>query len=141
MTISYETHAAPAPRSMGRAIWNGLRCRCPNCGEGKLFRAYLKVDDTCPKCGEELFHHRADDFPPYIAIFIVGHVLVGAMLHMEMTQAASPMTYLLTLIPLSIVLPLLMLPSIKGAVVGLQWSVGMHGFDPTQRDPALPDDM
>ena len=96
--------------------------------------------DTCPNCGEELFHHRADDFPPYIAIFIVGHVLVGAMLHMEMTQAASPMTYLLTLLPAAVILPLIMLPSIKGAVVGLQWAAGMHGFDPTVRDPALPDE-
>lgn len=141
MTISYDTDTAPAPRSMARAIWNGLRCRCPNCGKGKLFRAYLKVNDSCSNCGEELFHHRADDFPPYIAIFIVGHVLVGVMLHMEMTQAVSPMTYLLTLVPLAIVLPLILLPFIKGAVVGLQWAVGMHGFDPTQRDPALPDEI
>ena len=48
------------------ALLNGLRCRCPKCGEGKLFRAYLKLADRCPNCGVELFHHRADDMPPYI---------------------------------------------------------------------------
>lgn len=140
MTVTYVGEEVAAPRSMPQAILRGLMCRCPACGKGKLFRAYLKVNDTCPNCGEALHHHRADDFPPYIAIFIVGHVLVGAMLHMEMTQVAPPMTYLLTLLPAAVILPLIMLPSIKGAVVGLQWAAGMHGFDPSVRDPALPDE-
>jgi uncharacterized protein (DUF983 family) len=32
------------------------------------------------------------------------------------------------------VLPLLMLPSIKGFIVGLQWANRMHGFDPRNRE-------
>jgi uncharacterized protein (DUF983 family) len=128
------------PRDLWRSIRRGVMCRCPNCGEGKLFRAYLKVNDTCPACGEELFHHRADDLPPYIAILIVGHVLVGIMLDLEMShQSINPMLYLATLVPLAIVLPLALLPSIKGAVVGLQWANRMHGFDPVGPDPALPE--
>lgn len=128
------------PRGLWRSVRRGLMCRCPNCGEGKLFRAYLKVNDTCPKCGEELFHHRADDLPPYIAILIVGHVLVGVMLELEMRQQnISPMVYLMTLVPLAIILPLALLPSIKGAVVGMQWANRMHGFDPVGPDPALPE--
>lgn len=127
-------------RQVMTAVLNGLACRCPKCGRGKLFRSYLKVNDRCPSCGEELFHHRADDMPPYISIVIVGHILVGALLHMEMTMVVQPWVYLATLLPLAIVLPLAALPSIKGAVVGLQWANRMHGFDPSQRDPALPDE-
>ena len=128
------------PRDLWRSVGRGLMCRCPNCGQGKLFRAYLKVNDACPVCGEELFHHRADDLPPYIAILIVGHVLVGIMLDLEMShQSINPMFYLATLVPLAIVLPLALLPSIKGAVVGLQWANRMHGFDPVGPDPALPE--
>jgi uncharacterized protein (DUF983 family) len=125
-------------RELLKAVWNGLRCRCPKCGEGKLFRAYLKVNDSCPNCGEELFHHRADDMPPYIAIIIVGHIIVGLMLHLEMEYAIQPIWYVVTMVPAALILPLVMLPSIKGAVVGLQWANRMHGFDPRQRDPALP---
>lgn len=125
-------------RSIGDAMWKGVLCRCPRCGEGKLFRAYLKVDHACPACGEDFSHHRADDLPPYVAIFIVGHVLVGVMLHMEMVWRVHPMTYIYTMVPLAIVLPLLMLPSIKGAIVGLQWALRMHGFDPDHHDPARP---
>lgn len=128
-------------RDVWRAMGNGLKCRCPKCGEGKLFDGYLRVKDACPTCGEELHHHRADDLPPYLAIVIVGHLLVFLMLDLEMTMRVEPITYLWTLLPLAIVLPLAILPSIKGAVVGLQWANRMHGFDATQRDPAAPDDL
>lgn len=138
MTVKIESFEDD--RKVMPAIVNGMRCKCPKCGEGSAFRAYLKVNDSCPACGEELRHHRADDLPPYIAIFIVGHLIVGAMLHMEMTMAVEPWVYLATMVPLALVLPLALLPSIKGAVVGLQWANRMHGFDPNRRDPALPDE-
>ncbi len=118
-------------RSVGQAMWRGTLCRCPHCGKGKKFRAYLTVVDQCEVCGEELNHHRADDFPPYIAITIVGHIIVFLMLHMDMTYRVEPMTYILSMIPLAIILPLIMLPSIKGAIVGLQWANRMYGFGPS----------
>ncbi|KKB83805.1 zinc-finger protein [Devosia limi DSM 17137] len=121
-------------RSVGQAMWRGTLCKCPQCGTGKMFTGYLKVADTCNNCGEELFHHRADDFPPYIAIMIVGHLLVAVMLHMEMVWHVNPLVYFYTMIPLAIILPLAILPSTKGSIVGLQWAQRMHGFDPAHRD-------
>lgn len=121
-------------RSVGQAMWRGTLCKCPHCGKGRMFRAYLKVADSCDVCGEELHFHRADDFPPYIAIMIVGHLLVGIMLHMEMVYHVNPVTYLYTMVPLAVILPLLMLPSIKGAIVGLQWANRMYGFGTGQVD-------
>jgi uncharacterized protein (DUF983 family) len=118
-------------RNMGQALWRGTLCKCPHCGKGKMFRAYLKVADNCNVCGEELNLHRADDMPPYIAITIVGHILVVIMLHMEMTMRVSPVTYLYTMLPLAVILPIAILPSVKGFIVGLQWANRMHGFDPS----------
>ena len=115
-------------RSVGQAMWRGTLCKCPHCGKGRLFRAYLKVADECGVCGEQLNLHRADDFPPYIAITIVGHILILAMMHMEMVWHVNPLTYLYTMVPLAVILPLAMLPSIKGAIVGLQWANHMYGF-------------
>ncbi len=128
------TTAALPKRPLYKALTRGWRCKCPACGEGKLFSAYLKVNDICPTCGEELFHHRADDAPPYITILLVGHILVGLLLHLEMVWSIPPFAYLLTLVPLAVVLPLLLLPPIKGAIVGLQWANYMHGFDPYNKD-------
>lgn len=121
-------------RDVGKAIWRGTLCRCPHCGKGKMFRSYLKVNDQCDVCGEELKYHRADDFPPYIAITIVGHVVVFLMLHMDMTYQVSPMFYMVTMIPLAVVLSLALLPPIKGAVVGWQWASRMYGFGTGQKD-------
>ena len=121
-------------RNLGQAVLRGMALRCPNCGKGHIFRAYLKVADACDVCGEDFSHHRADDLPPYIAIMIVGHVLVGVMLHLDMAWHVNPVVYLYTMLPLAIILPLLMLPSIKGGIVGMQWANRMHGFDPAHRD-------
>jgi uncharacterized protein (DUF983 family) len=121
-------------RSVGQAMWRGTLCKCPHCGQGRMFRAYLKVADHCDVCGEQLDLHRADDFPPYIAIMIVGHILVGLMLHMDMVWHVDPLTYLYTMVPLAVILPLAMLPSIKGSIVGLQWANRMYGFGTGQTD-------
>jgi uncharacterized protein (DUF983 family) len=69
--------------SGGEAALRGFRGRCPGCGKGKMFRKFLKVNDACPGCGEELHHHRADDFPAYLVIVIVGHILVPIVLAVE----------------------------------------------------------
>ncbi|MGV8856031.1 MAG: DUF983 domain-containing protein [Devosia sp.] len=131
MTVKAE---AIERRDVGQAMWRGTMCKCPHCGQGHMFRAYLKVATNCDVCGEQLDLHRADDFPPYIAIMIVGHILVGLMLHLDMVWHVNPVVYLYTLVPLAVILPLLLLPPIKGAIVGLQWANGMYGFGSGQHD-------
>jgi uncharacterized protein (DUF983 family) len=121
------------------ALTRGLAGKCPACGQGHLFRAFLKTVDTCEQCGEEIHHHRADDLPPYLAILIVGHILIGIMIELDMVFHISPMTYLMIMLPLGIVLPLALLQPLKGMVVGIQWAKRMHGFG-KGRDPALPND-
>jgi uncharacterized protein (DUF983 family) len=119
--------AKPA-RSALQAIGRGLMCRCPNCGKGRLFSSFLKVADHCENCGEEFFHHRADDLPAYLVIVIVGHIVVGAFMSVEATSTLSTGEHLAIWIPLTIVMALALLRPVKGAVVGLQWALYMHGF-------------
>ena len=68
--------AAAEKRDVWTALKRGFRGRCPRCGEGKLFRAFLKVDDHCSVCGLDFTPHRADDLPAYLVIVIVGHIVV-----------------------------------------------------------------
>jgi uncharacterized protein (DUF983 family) len=110
-------------------LWRGFRSRCPNCGKGHLFRAFLKVTDRCEVCGEEFHHHRADDFPAYLVIIIVGHIVVPLVLHVEFTYAPPLWVHAALWVPLTLFLSLVLLQPVKGAVVALQWSLGMHGFE------------
>ena len=130
MTVFEQRPSAPPRdrRSPWLAIGRGLRTRCPACACGRLYKSYLKTEETCGSCGEELFHHRADDAPPYFTMLIVGHVLVALILWTEIALSPPLWLHMLVWLPLTIVLSLLLLPMVKGAVLGLQWALRMHGF-------------
>lgn len=115
-------------RPIWPAIRRGLRCRCPNCGKGALLRGYLKVRDTCPACGEDLHHHRADDGPAYLTILIVGHVMAPLLLIAFTVWRPSPLTLALTFSVFCVALSGFLLPRLKGMIVAIQWSRRMHGF-------------
>jgi uncharacterized protein (DUF983 family) len=115
-------------RDIGKAMKRGLFCRCPNCGEGKLFRAFLKPVDHCANCGEDYTHQRADDLPAYLSIVLVGHIVVGGFMMTDMVWTLSNWTHLSIWTPLTVVLAMATIQPIKGAVIGLQWGARMHGF-------------
>lgn len=116
------------PRSVTSAMKRGFAQKCPACGEGALFHKYLKVSDTCPVCGEELHHQRADDAPPYFTMVVVGHVVVGGVLALEQSYAPPSWVHFIIWLPMIVIMSLLLLPRVKGALVGLQWALRMHGF-------------
>ena len=125
-------------RDVWAALKRGFRGRCPRCGEGKLFRAYLKVGSNCPACNLDFTPHRADDLPAYLVIVIVGHIVVPTALMIE-TDFSPPVWLQLSIyLPLTLVLSLLLLQPVKGAVVGLQWALRMHGFDENPPDGIPP---
>ncbi len=132
------------PRDKMEAMKRGARQKCPNCGEGDLFSAFLKVKDECSTCGEELHYHRADDAPPYFTIFIVGHIIIPLMLLTEIYIYPPIWVHTVTWIPLSVLLTFYFLPRVKAATVGFQWALYMHGFDPDERlkpDPHIDHEM
>ena len=116
-------------RPLKNALWRGFRRRCPNCGTGRMFRAFLKVADTCGHCGEELHHQRADDAPPYFTMVIVGHIVIPAMLLVEILYKPPLELHFVLWTTLTLALTFTLMPSVKGAIVGLQWALCMHGFD------------
>jgi uncharacterized protein (DUF983 family) len=130
--------------SLAKAMWRGFRGKCPNCGEGHLFGRFLKVADGCDRCGEELLHQRADDFPAYLVMVVVGHLVVPAILAVETAYAPPVWLQLAVWLPVTLFASLALLQPTKGAIVGLQWQIGMHGFeasklrrDAGQRAPVL----
>lgn len=125
--IEIASKSEPA-RSVAQALGRGALFRCPACGRGKMFRSYLKVADSCATCGSELHHHRADDAPPYFTILIIGHFLIGGVLALEQAYAPPAWVHAALWLPLGLLSSLMLLPIAKGALVGLQWALRMHGF-------------
>lgn len=131
MTHTASQAALPADeedRPVKPALLRGWRRRCPACGQGALFDGYLKVRGTCPSCGEDLHHQRADDGPAYMTILIVGHLMAPMMLWVFVTYRPSPLTLITGFTIGCISLSLFLLPRFKGGLVALQWAKRMHGF-------------
>ena len=67
-------------------------------------------------------------FPAYVVILILGHVMVTYALWLEEVFAPPFWVHVATTIPLTLVFALVLLQPVKGAIVALQWRMGMHGF-------------
>jgi uncharacterized protein (DUF983 family) len=120
--------AEAADRNIWQAMTRGWRQKCPSCGDGRLYGKYLKVNDACPTCGTELHHHRADDAPPYFVMTITAHIVVGGILILERLYAPPTWVQLSIWLPMLVLLSLWLLPRVKGALIGYQWALKMHGF-------------
>ncbi len=104
-------------------IRRGLKHHCPNCGEGKLFRKYLKVQPECPVCRHDNAQYPADDGPAYFTILIVGHLIIAPVLVFPFI-VEWPAGYVLAVtLPALVLFTLFLLPRVKGAVIGLQWAI------------------
>ncbi len=121
-------------RDVRAALKHGLRCKCPNCGEGAVFKGYLKVRSACSVCGLDFTPQRADDGPAYIVILVVGHLVGFALPVISERMRDDPLMVAILLSVVSVLLSLLMLPPVKAMFVGFQWAKGMHGFG--QASPA-----
>jgi uncharacterized protein (DUF983 family) len=104
-------------------LWRGVKGRCPNCGQGALFRKYLKVQATCTVCGHDNSQYPADDAPAYFTILLVGHLIVAPLLIFKFILV-WPVAWVLGLtLPALAIASLVVLPRVKGAVIGVQWAL------------------
>ena len=110
-------------------MWRGLLRRCPACGHGALFGSFAKVADYCPHCHEELYHHRSDRMAPWSSAFLSAHVVVLPVLIAEWLWDLPFWQLVLAALPVWAGLSLLLLPSVKGAIVGMQWAARLNGFE------------
>lgn len=120
---------SPSGGSITTSMLRGFCNRCPQCGSGTLFRGYLKPVATCSQCGEPFGHIRADDFPPYLTILVVGHLIVPLILIAEQYGWSTGLQVAVWL-PVTLALTLLLLPRFKGAILGMMWSLGMGAEQP-----------
>ena len=64
-------------------IRTGLACRCPRCGQGRLFQGFLNLRPRCDNCGLDYAFADAGDGPAVFIILIAGFIVVGCALIVE----------------------------------------------------------
>lgn len=117
---------ATAKRSVRDGLLRGLRRQCPNCGEGKLFAGYLKVEPTCARCGHDNGAYRADDGPAYVTVLLIGHIVIAPLMAFEFMWESPPEV----VAPLALLAvgtaTLSALAFVKGGFIGLLWANGSN---------------
>lgn len=106
-------------------VRRGLALRCPNCGEGHLFRGYLKVQEHCEVCGADNSIYPSDDAPPYLTLILVGHLLLPLIFWVESAFDPALWVQFAIWLPLITALTMVALPFMKGSVIGFAWANGV----------------
>ena len=106
---------------LGTTIWSGLTGHCPSCHGGKLFSGYLTIAPRCDSCGLDYGFADSGDGPAVFVILITGFVIVGLALVAEILYRPPYWLHALLWGSLAIVLPLLLLRSLKGVLIALQF--------------------
>lgn len=103
------------------ALARGFAGRCPNCGKGKLFRAYLKQVDQCSSCNERYSDIATDDAAPWFTMLIAGVLAAPLFFGFQDFFASHFVVAMLISILIVIVLILFLLPRIKGVLISAFW--------------------
>lgn len=109
-------------RRTGLSAGRGAMMKCPNCGEGKLFRRYLKQVGNCATCGEDWEAVRADDGPAWLTILIVGHLIAPFLIEVIRNPDIPLWVGMFGIPVLAGILCLLLLQPIKGLWMGIIWA-------------------
>ena len=104
-----------------RLLRVALRCRCPRCGEGKLYSGLLTVRESCPVCGLDLRESDTGDGATVFVMFFLCILIVGMALWVDVAFA-PPLWVHAVLWPVpTLVLAIVLMRPVKAAVVALQY--------------------
>ena len=114
----------PQNGSVWPRIWRGMKLRCPRCGNGRLFRSYLKPVQRCASCNQRWAHVRADLAPAWAAMTLAAHLTV-LIWHFFFWKTEMP-SWQLTLVlgGFATLICLVSLPMMKGLFMAILWSKG-----------------
>lgn len=107
----------------------GLGGRCPRCGQGRLFRGFLAVAPRCEHCGLDLSAQDSGDGPVAFIILIVGFLVVGAALVVEVRWGWPVWLHMLVWLPLALAGCLALMRPFKATLIALQYKHRRHEFD------------
>src|SRR3546814_8027303 len=102
--VEKPSHAIELPPTGWAALLRGLLCRCPRCGEARLFARFLKPVARCARCDQDWTHQQADDFPAYVSIFVTGHLMAPVIIGLTNVEGLSTLGLVSIILPLTLIL-------------------------------------
>lgn len=103
------------------ALSAGLRCRCPNCGEGRLYRGFLTFKERCDACEADLTIADAGDGPAFFVMFAALILIVPSAMFFEFAFRPPGWVHILIWPPITIAFSLFFLRPVKALLFALQW--------------------
>ncbi|MEZ5924478.1 MAG: DUF983 domain-containing protein [Hyphomicrobiaceae bacterium] len=100
----------------------GLGAKCPRCGQGKLFDGYLKIRPGCDVCKLDYAFANAGDGPAIFVMLLVGFVIVGGALTVEVLYRPPMWVHVALWVPLTLGLALAVLRPLKAFMIALQYT-------------------
>ena len=124
--MSDDEHSGAGTLLTGRGklawmAWCGWKGRCPHCGEGPMFKAWLTLAERCGRCGLNYRFAAPDDGPAFFSLCIVALPLIFVVVWLQVAFEPPWWVHLLTSFPLLIAGCLLPLRPIKGWLVASQY--------------------
>jgi uncharacterized protein (DUF983 family) len=102
-------------------ITAALLGRCPRCGEGSLFTGYLTVAACCQQCHLDYVSFDPGDGPAVFVILIVGFLVAGGALIVEVKFQPPYWVHALLWLPAIFVLTFGFLRLVKSTLLVLQY--------------------
>ena len=121
--------------TLSQCITRGLLCRCPRCGEGKLFAGYIRLRPKCDRCGLDYAFTDSGDGPSVFIILIAGFIVVACALIVEVKYQPPFWVHAALWIPLVAITTLLPLRAMKSLLISLQFHHKAAEGQWSQRDP------
>ena len=99
----------------------GLSCRCPRCGQGRLYDGLVKLRPSCMICGLDYAFADAGDGPVVFVVLIADFLLLGMALWVQAHFAPPVWVQILLWGPMAVVVSLGLLRTIKSLLIALQY--------------------
>jgi len=94
---------------------------CPHCGEGRLFDGWLKLAPRCRACGLDYSFADAADGPAVFVMMLIGFVVLGLALMVEMRFHPPLWLHFILWLPLATIGAIAALRPIKSFMVVQQY--------------------
>jgi uncharacterized protein (DUF983 family) len=101
-----------------------LRGICPRCGNAPLFRGLASFAPKCRACGLDFASFNVGDGPAAFLIFIVGGIVVGLAIWVELAFSPPFWVHILLWVPLATALTVGLLRLAKGLLLALEYKRG-----------------